>query len=94
MEEWPVSGVPDNPGAWLMATAKNPAIDRMRRGEMSARTEEELGREVELRARLVERGYAASGGENWIRVDLSEEAMLSRLGPLRSTGHPAKIHRF
>ena len=31
METWPRSGVPDNPGAWLMATAKNRAIDRMRR---------------------------------------------------------------
>ena len=50
LEQWPTTGVPDNPGAWLMATAKNRAIDRMRRGEMAARKEEELGREVELRA--------------------------------------------
>ncbi len=52
LEQWPGSGVPDNPGAWLMTTAKNRAIDRLRRGEMAARKEEELGREVELRTRL------------------------------------------
>jgi len=50
LEQWPSSGVPDNPGAWLMTTAKHRAIDRLRRGEMAARKEEELGREVELRA--------------------------------------------
>jgi RNA polymerase sigma-70 factor, ECF subfamily len=54
LEQWPRSGVPDNPGAWLMTTAKNRAIDRLRHGEMAARKEEELGREVELRARLGE----------------------------------------
>jgi RNA polymerase sigma-70 factor (ECF subfamily) len=54
LEQWPGAGVPDNPGAWLMATAKNRAIDRLRRGEMAARREEELGREVELRSRLAE----------------------------------------
>jgi len=59
LEQWPGSGVPDNPGAWLMATAKNRAIDRLRRNEMAARKQEELGREVELRARLAERDLAA-----------------------------------
>jgi RNA polymerase sigma factor (sigma-70 family) len=59
LEQWPGSGVPDSPGAWLMATAKNRAIDRLRRGEMAARREEELGREVELRARLAEPDLAA-----------------------------------
>ena len=54
LEQWPGSGVPDNPGAWLMATAKNRAIDRMRRGAMAARKEEELGREIELQAQLAE----------------------------------------
>jgi RNA polymerase sigma factor (sigma-70 family) len=59
LEQWPRAGVPDNPGAWLMTTAKNRAIDRLRRGEMAARKEEELGREVELRARLAEPDLAA-----------------------------------
>jgi RNA polymerase sigma factor (sigma-70 family) len=46
MEKWPASGVPDNPGAWLMATAKNRAIDRMRRQATYARKEEEIARET------------------------------------------------
>src|SRR5919198_4542455 len=52
LEQWPRSGVPDNPGAWLMATAKNRAIDRMRRGEMAERKQWELEREAELRQSL------------------------------------------
>ncbi len=63
LEQWPRSGVPDNPGAWLMTTAKNRAIDRLRHGEMAARKEEELGREVELRARLTEPDLAAAADD-------------------------------
>src|SRR5262245_25344502 len=47
LERWPESGVPDNPGAWLMATAKNRAIDHLRRGQRVARKHEELGHEIE-----------------------------------------------
>jgi RNA polymerase sigma factor (sigma-70 family) len=47
LEQWPESGVPDNPGAWLMATAKHRAIDRLRRDERLARKHEALGRELE-----------------------------------------------
>jgi RNA polymerase sigma-70 factor, ECF subfamily len=63
LEQWPRGGVPDNPGAWLMTTAKNRGIDRLRRGEMAARKEEELGREVELRARLGEVDLAAAADD-------------------------------
>ena len=49
LEQWPESGVPDNPGAWLMATAKHRAIDRLRRGKRLERKHEELGRELEAR---------------------------------------------
>ena len=63
LERWPVVGIPDNPGAWLMATAKNRAIDRVRHGEMAARKQEELGREVELRARLAEPDLAAAADD-------------------------------
>jgi RNA polymerase sigma-70 factor, ECF subfamily len=49
LERWPESGVPDNPGAWLMATAKNRAIDLMRRDATLARKQEELAREVGAR---------------------------------------------
>ena len=47
LERWPESGVPDNPGAWLMAAAKRRAIDRLRRGRMLERKHQELGRELE-----------------------------------------------
>src|SRR5919198_1194722 len=49
LEQWPESGVPDNPGAWLMATAKHRAIDHLRRGKMLDRKHEHLGRELEER---------------------------------------------
>jgi len=47
LEQWPEKGVPDNPGAWLMAAAKYRAIDRLRRGKLQERKHEELTRELE-----------------------------------------------
>jgi len=47
LEQWPVSGVPDNPAAWLMATAKHRAIDQLRRRALHARKEDDLTREIE-----------------------------------------------
>jgi RNA polymerase sigma factor (sigma-70 family) len=49
LEQWPQSGVPDNPGAWLMATAKHRAIDRFRRSARLKRKLDEVGREVAVR---------------------------------------------
>ncbi|HEY3593843.1 MAG TPA: sigma factor, partial [Polyangiaceae bacterium] len=49
LERWPVSGVPDNPGAWLMATAKHRAIDELRRRKRLERKHEELGLEIDAR---------------------------------------------
>jgi RNA polymerase sigma factor (sigma-70 family) len=46
LEKWPSDGVPDNPGAWLMATAKNRAIDRMRRQANFQSKQEEIARET------------------------------------------------
>ena len=46
LEQWPKSGVPDNPGAWLMATAKHRAIDHFRRSTRLERKHEEIGREL------------------------------------------------
>ena len=43
LEQWPESGVPDNPGAWLMATAKHRAIDRLRRAEVHERKRARAG---------------------------------------------------
>ena len=47
LERWPESGVPENPGAWLMATAKNRAIDLARRDAASSASREQLARELE-----------------------------------------------
>ena len=47
LETWPRDGVPDNPGAWLMTTAKRRAIDRLRRLQLLDRKHEELARELE-----------------------------------------------
>ena len=49
LERWPETGVPDNPGAWLMTAAKNRAVDLLRQRKMAARKHEELGRDVEAR---------------------------------------------
>jgi RNA polymerase sigma-70 factor (ECF subfamily) len=48
LEQWPESGVPDNPGAWLMGTGKHRAIDWLRRGTALERKHQELGREVQV----------------------------------------------
>jgi len=48
LEQWPESGVPAKPGAWLMATAKHRAIDRLRRDERLDRKHQEIGREMEF----------------------------------------------
>src|SRR5262252_3422956 len=47
LAQWPTSGVPDNPGAWLMATAKHRALDHLRARKLHERKHEELGREVD-----------------------------------------------
>ena len=47
LEKWPEAGVPDNPGAWLMATARHRFIDHARRGKMLERKHEQIGHELE-----------------------------------------------
>ncbi len=47
LERWPTEGVPDNPGAWLMATAKRRALDRLRREKLLERKHEELGQRLD-----------------------------------------------
>lgn len=49
LEKWPETGIPDNPGAWLMTTAKRRALDMLRRNQLLGRKYEELGREMESR---------------------------------------------
>jgi RNA polymerase sigma-70 factor, ECF subfamily len=60
LERWPESGVPDNPGAWLMATAKHRAIDHLRRGKMLDTKHEELGVQLEARQESPERDLDAA----------------------------------
>jgi RNA polymerase sigma factor (sigma-70 family) len=59
LERWPESGVPDKPGAWLMATAKHRAIDTFRRTQRLERKTEELGRELRV-AESTEPDWAAA----------------------------------
>jgi RNA polymerase sigma factor (sigma-70 family) len=47
LESWPATGIPEKPGAWLMATAKRRALDHLRRGRMLARKHEQVARELE-----------------------------------------------
>jgi len=48
LEQWPHAGIPDKPGAWLMATAKHRAIDQLRRRRMLSRKHQALGHELEM----------------------------------------------
>src|SRR6516225_5579021 len=53
LEKWPESGIPENPGAWLMATAKHRAIDYLRHGTLIDQKHEYLGREMAEREKQV-----------------------------------------
>ncbi len=48
LQQWPESGVPDNPGAWLMAIARRRAVDLLRRRTVLERKQDELGRQLEI----------------------------------------------
>src|ERR1700716_3375282 len=54
LEQWPESGIPDNPGAWLMVTAKRRAIDQLRRKALLERKHEQMGLELDSRQETVE----------------------------------------
>lgn len=64
LEQWPQTGVPDNPGAWLMATAKHHAIDLIRRNVRLAQKYETLGRELEIEQELREENFQESLDED------------------------------
>jgi RNA polymerase sigma factor (sigma-70 family) len=64
LEQWPESGVPRNPGAWLMATAKHRAIDLLRRRERLERRLQELGHEVATQQEAVQPDLEAALGED------------------------------
>jgi RNA polymerase sigma factor (sigma-70 family) len=63
LEQWPGSGIPDNPGAWLMATAKRRGIDALRRRVTLERKRELLGRELEILQELDQPELAAQVDE-------------------------------
>jgi RNA polymerase sigma factor (sigma-70 family) len=79
LERWPESGVPDNPGAWLMATAKHRAIDQLRRGKMLERKHAELGVELEDRQESPEGDLDAA---------LDDDVGDDLLGLIFTTCHP------
>jgi RNA polymerase sigma factor (sigma-70 family) len=70
LERWPEAGIPDRPGAWLMATAKHRAIDHLRRRTLLERKHEELGRELEL-----ERDLAVSDLEDAIDDHIGDDLL-------------------
>ena len=79
LERWPESGVPDNPGAWLMTTAKHRAIDMFRRGKLLDRKHEEVGRDLEARQQSPEDDLDAA---------LDDPVGDDRLGLIFTTCHP------
>jgi RNA polymerase sigma factor (sigma-70 family) len=79
LERWPESGVPDNPGAWLMATAKHRAIDRLRRRKLVERKHQELGRD-----RAARQDEAVAALEAAIDDPVGDE----RLGLVFTACHP------
>src|SRR6266850_3452734 len=59
LETWPKTGVPDNPGAWLMAAAKNRALDYYRRTKLLERKHEELGSELDAQHEMAAADFVA-----------------------------------
>jgi len=70
LEQWPGTGIPDNPGAWLMATAKHRAINVLRRGKMLERKHEQLGHELEARQEM-----AAPNLEDMVDDDVGDDLL-------------------
>jgi RNA polymerase sigma-70 factor (ECF subfamily) len=64
LEQWPESGVPNNPGAWLMATAKHRAIDMLRRSKRLERKHEMIGRDLEIRQEMTVSDLEAAVGDD------------------------------
>jgi RNA polymerase sigma-70 factor, ECF subfamily len=79
LETWPRSGVPDNPGAWLMATARHRAIDLLRRRQTLERKQEQLARDLEL---------ALRSAQPDIDAELDDEVGDDLLSLVFTTCHP------
>ena len=73
LETWPGNGIPDNPGAWLMATAKNRALDHLRRQKLQGEKYDQFGRELETLGAMTMPDYfdlRAAAEENPLGDDL------------------------
>jgi RNA polymerase sigma factor (sigma-70 family) len=70
LEKWPELGVPENPGAWLMTTAKNRALDQLRKRKLIERKHEQLGREAETMSDVesVEEAMDDDVGDDLLRL--------------------------
>ncbi|HMD37967.1 MAG TPA: RNA polymerase sigma factor [Candidatus Acidoferrum sp.] len=64
LEQWPESGIPDNPGAWLMAAGKHRAMDHFRRKKLLERKHQEIGRELALQQELAVPDFNAALDDN------------------------------
>ena len=69
LERWPATGVPERPGAWLMATAKRRALDHLRRGPMLERTHETIARD------MVEEQQAMPDWDSALDDDIGDELL-------------------
>jgi RNA polymerase sigma factor (sigma-70 family) len=70
LEQWPHSGIPDKPGAWLMATAKHRALDLLRRNKLRERKHQEIGRE-----RVAQQDAAAADFEATLDDDVGDDLL-------------------
>jgi RNA polymerase sigma factor (sigma-70 family) len=70
LERWPESGIPDKPGAWLMTTARNRALDLWRRGKLIERKNEEMGREIDARQKM-----AVTNFDNSVDDDIGDDLL-------------------
>src|SRR6201988_324393 len=64
LEQWPESGIPDNPGAWLMATAKHRAIDGLRRNKLLEGKHAELGRDLETQQEMAVASFETANDDD------------------------------
>ena len=79
LETWPTSGIPDNPGAWLMSTAKRKGIDQLRRSRTLERKQEEIARELEVQVTATEDDLVAA---------IDDQVGDDLLGLIFTTCHP------
>jgi len=77
LEKWPETGVPDNPGAWLMTTAKHRAIDHFRRNKLLERKHEELSRELKSQQESAMASYESDNLDDEIGDDLLRLVFIS-----------------